>query len=107
MQEKKYHSDYKRTEAAIFRRKYSKQGKNLLLGRYAKDKNRHVPDKLLIKSKPTPKKRKKKTVSETKCSNCGRLGHKKSDCIEVLKQPSKKKRKTADGVSIKEIEDCF
>ena len=104
---KKYHSDYKRTEGAVFRRKYSKQGKNLLLGRYAKDKNRHVPDKLLIKSKPTPKKRKKKTASETKCTNCGRLGHKKAECIEVLKQPTKKKRKTADGMSVKEMEDCF
>ena len=76
-----------------------------MLGRNAKDKSRHIPDKLLIKS--TPKKRKKKSTSETKCSNCGRLGHKKSDCIEVIKKPSKKKRKTADGVSVKEMEDCF
>ena len=102
---KKYHSDYKRTEAAIFRRKLSKQGKNLLLGRNAKDKSRHIPDKLLIKS--TPKKRKKKSTSETKCSNCGRPGHTKSDCMEVIKKPTKKKRKTADGVSVKEMEDCF
>ena len=96
----------KEARLQFFVKIYSKQGKTLLLGRYSKDKCRHIPDKLKL-VKATPKKRKNKTISETKCSNCGQMVHKRSDCIEVLKKPTKMKRKNAGEVSIKEMEDCF
>ena len=58
LKRKEYLSTYKQTEKAMFRRKVTKQAKNVLLGRNSRDKCRHEPDKLNIK---TTKKKGSKT----------------------------------------------
>lgn len=74
-----------------------------------------MPEKLKPNQKSNPRKKNPKKVRDTsrsKCSNCGKIGHTKSICMEAIKQqlsakPLEDLVMEGDGLSFAEISALF
>ena len=56
------------------------QVRNHLMNKNEKNKGRHQTDK--VKPTETLDKSKKRPRKESKCGNCGRIGHNRTKCVE-------------------------
>ena len=74
-----------------------------------------MPEKLKPNQKPNQQNKKPRKVRDTarsKCSNCGKVGHTKSICMEAIKQslsakPLEDLVMKGDGLSFAEISALF
>lgn len=100
----------KQSEGHQLKRLQTKQAKLHLAGKDSKSCSWHKPDKMAPTNdckaeseKETNSTGTKKRKAARKCNNCGRVGHCKTDCNEVIYEPqasrSKKPKISSDDVA--------
>ena len=78
--EKVFQQHYHKSDKQIERRKMATQVRNHLLNKNQNNSGRHQTDK--VKPTETSDKSKKRPRKESKCGNCGRIGHTRTKCVE-------------------------